>query len=195
MPIKPPVSGTTKATKTKVATTVPVMYEGTANKISARRAFLQRRSAAKILARLAGKPVESLSKEDKSSLEWAKGKLAVLEKSPPLTSKDAPKRQRSEEETNLQGQQPGTKRPKPLPPKPHDRTSGKVVENQFTIHAVIDRGDIDGAMSPSRWDIVRKKLMGVFWEVLKQNPGPPPQCEDGGTGGTLDSTRKVMKTP
>ncbi|XP_037819692.1 uncharacterized protein LOC119609080 isoform X2 [Lucilia sericata] len=35
-------------------------------------------------------------------------------------------------------------------------------------------------MSPSRWDIVRKKLMGVFWEVLKQNPGPPPQCEDGG---------------
>ncbi|XP_037809638.1 uncharacterized protein LOC119602278 [Lucilia sericata] len=201
MPIKPPVSGTTKATKTKVATPVPVMHEGTANKISgsqtaspnantansktprhvtpARRAFLQRRSAAKILARLAGKPVESLSKEDKSSLEWAKGKLAVLEKSPPLTSKDAPKRQRSEEETNLQGQQPGTKRPKPLPPKPHDRTSGEVVENQFT-RAVIDRGDIDGAMSPSRWDIVRKKLMGVFWEVLKQNPGPPPQCEDGG---------------
>ncbi|XP_046804588.1 uncharacterized protein LOC124419399 [Lucilia cuprina] len=155
MPIKPPVSGTTKATKAKGATPVPVMHEGTANKISssqtaspnattansktprhvtpARRVFLQRRSAAKILARLAGKPVKSLSKEDKSSLEWAKGKLAVLEKSPP---------------------------------------SREVVENQFT-RAVIDRGDIDGAMSPSRWDIVRKKLMGVFWEVLKQNPGPP----------------------
>ena len=44
--------------------------------------------------------------------------------------------------------------------------------------AVIDRSVSDGAISHQRWDLVKQKLLGVFWKILKDNPGPPPQCDD-----------------
>lgn len=37
-----------------------------------------------------------------------------------------------------------------------------------------------GPSLTSNWDSVRKKFMGVFWKVLKDNPGPYTQCDDTG---------------
>ena len=60
-----------------------------------------------------------------------------------------------------------------------DKSYSEVAKGHL-IRAVIDRSDPDCAISHTNWDIVRRKLMGVFWKVLKENPGPSPQCDDAG---------------
>ncbi|XP_065370822.1 uncharacterized protein LOC135962846 [Calliphora vicina] len=142
----------------------------------ARRAFLRRRAAEKIIDRLGNKPAESLSTDDLSSLNWARNIIADLQ-NPPHASKDAPKRQRSEEEAQSQSQQPATKRPKSH--RSFDKSFSEVAKGHL-VRAVIDRSDSDCSISHANWDMVRRKLMGVFWRVLKENPGPPPQCDDAG---------------
>ncbi|XP_046808684.1 uncharacterized protein LOC124420321 [Lucilia cuprina] len=86
-----------------------------------RKAFVQRRAAMRLVERLGVKSVDTLTTDEKSSLDWAKALLAQPECSDPPTTSDAadqatsagPKRQRSEEEHALQAvPQPKTKRQK-----------------------------------------------------------------------------------
>lgn len=153
------------------------------HKTPSRRAFINRRSVYRTIDRFGSKPISELTDKEKSSLEWARAQLAELKRTqPPATTgsakppvRAAPKRQRSGEEQ----QQPGTKRPMKAPTRLFNRSFSEVAKNQF-VRAVIDRSVGDGTISPDNWKIVQTKLMEVFWKVLEQDPGPPPQCDDAG---------------
>ncbi|XP_037813344.1 uncharacterized protein LOC119604656 [Lucilia sericata] len=160
----PVVSNSTANQISGTIATPPPASEGTANSISgspavppvqpgdskpsrhvtpARRAFIKRRAAEKIIDRLGKEPAESLSSDDLSSLNWAKSVLAdqqIL----PLTSKDAPKRQRSEEETQGQSQQPESKKLKQH--RSFDRSFSEVAKGHL-VRAIIDRADSDCSIS------------------------------------------------
>ncbi|KNC23264.1 hypothetical protein FF38_04184 [Lucilia cuprina] len=91
------------------------------HKTPSRRAF--RRAAERIVERHGAKPNNALSKDEKSSLEWAKNKLSSL--------------------------------------------IGLSV-----------RSNSDGAISQDKWGIIRQRMLGVYWNILKENPGPAPQNDD-----------------
>lgn len=145
------------------------------------RAFTARRSALRTIDRLGNKPVDELTEKEKSSLEWARAQLVELKRPlPPATTGQAqpsvtaaPKRQRSEEET----QKSRSKRPKPA--RLNNRPYNEIVKDSL-VRAVIDRSAEDGAISHEKWGIVQIKLMEVYWKVLEGDPGPPPQCDDAG---------------
>ncbi|XP_046805220.1 uncharacterized protein LOC124419501 [Lucilia cuprina] len=155
--------------------------QSTRHKKPSKRAATTRRSAYRIIELLGSKPPGELTTEQSASLQWAKTQIAGKDKaSPPAEVKTeaAPKRQRSEEEAASASQQLGTKRPKQTQ-KSMTRSFSEVAKDSL-VRAVIDRSDVDGSISQSNWDEVKQKLMGVFWQVLKENPGTPPQCDDAG---------------
>lgn len=155
------------------------------HKNPSRKAFLNRRSAYRTVDRLGIKPVEELSEQEKSSLQWARALIEEYQRSRPQPSagldqvkpvtKAAPKRQRSEEEQ----QQSRTKRPKHKPTRLFNMPFNEVVKNRLIL-AVVDRSVGDGAISHSNWEMVKVKLLEVFWKVVESDPGPPPQCDDAG---------------
>lgn len=150
---------------------------------ASKRAFITRRSAYKIISRLGGKPVGELTEQEKTSLQWAKTHIEGLKRGSPSAKEGnperkpteaAPKRQRSGEDTL-----PGTKRSKYTPQRPQTR-SYKDVAKDHLIWAIIDRNASDGTISSKNWKLVVVALSRAFLNVLRGNPGPPPQCEDAG---------------
>ncbi|XP_065364430.1 uncharacterized protein LOC135957581 [Calliphora vicina] len=149
------------------------------HKNPARRAATTRRSAYRFVEALGSKKVEDLTKEQQASLSWAKAYIAGLKTAPPSAELPAgPKRQRSEEDTATKSQQPGPKRPKAAQ-RSLAKSFSEIVKDSL-VRAVIDRSANDGSISQLNWDMVKQKLVGVFWKVLKENPGTPPQCDDAG---------------
>lgn len=206
-PAKTPASGATgsgmaKSSQPVKASQVPFVKEGTAtesscsnptpppatsgNPLSAsrhkndsRRAALKKRSAKRFISGLGSKPADQLTNEQAATLAWAKAYVELPAKPPHAPTKEAmPKRQRSEEEAAAATQQPDPKRPKPAP-RTDNRSFSEVIKNNLT-RAIVNRSDSDGAISHDQWDVVNHKLSGVFWRILKENPGPPPQCADAG---------------
>ncbi|XP_065356217.1 uncharacterized protein LOC135950613 [Calliphora vicina] len=105
--------------------------------------------------------------------------IAGLKTAPPSAESSAvPKRQRSEEDATIKSQQPGPKRPKAAQ-RSLAKSFSEIVKDNL-VRAVIDRSVNDESISQSNWDMVKQKLVGVFWKVLKENPGTPPQCDDAG---------------
>lgn len=171
------VSPNRKKTANQISGSQPVADERPRKHVTpARRAFIRQRAAERIVGQLAKKPAESLNTDELTSLKWARTFLADRQK-PPSTSSDMPKRQRSEEEVILQGQQPVTKRHKLH--SSVDKPFNEVIKNHL-VRAVIDRSNADCTISHANWELVRKSLMKVLGLVLKNNPGPFPQCEDAG---------------
>ena len=153
------------------------------HKTPSKRAFTTRRSAYKIVNRLGAKPVDELTEQEQSSLQWARTHLEGLQRvSPPtedgkpkrMPSEVAPKRQRSEEDPL-----PGTKRSKNIPARSQTR-SYKEVTKDHLIWAIIDRNSSDGTISSGNWKLVVMALSGAFFKFVREHPGPPPQCEDVG---------------
>lgn len=142
-----------------------------------RRAFVERRAAARIIDKVGSKPAESLTPEENSRLTWARKLVAKLQETSSLTSSDAPKRQRSEEETVLQSQQPDKKRLRPQ--RSSDKSYSQVAKDQLVM-AILDRGNPDNSITPANWITVKRKIMGMVGRVLKDNPGPYPRCEEAG---------------
>lgn len=207
--VKTPSSGVTKSTLVKsgcnVTSHVPIAQEESVeispgssgvppkapsadqerprHKTPSKRAFSIRRSAYRTIDRFGNKPAEELTEKEKSSLEWARARIAELKTAQPPAATDsaqptvkaAPKRQRSGEEQ----QQPRTKRPMKAPTRLFNRPFNEVAKDQL-MWAVIDRNVGDGTISPNNWEIVKSKLMEVYWKILEQDPGPPPQCDDAG---------------
>ncbi|XP_037828129.1 uncharacterized protein LOC119616054 [Lucilia sericata] len=157
------------------------------HKTPSRRAFAHRRAAERIVERHGAKPNNVLSKDEKSSLEWAKSILARQQDSNPpakaevtKSAAEAPKRQRSEEESpSLSTIQPTTKRPKKAQTVVVNRPFSEVAKNPL-VRAIIDRSNSDGAISQDKWGIIRQRMLGVYWKILKENPGPAPQNDDAG---------------
>ena len=152
-----------------------------------RRAFVVRRAALRTVEKLGSTPEDRLTPEEKSSLIWARALLAKQEEAA-STSADvcnsaatgAPKRQRSGEETSPPvKQQPETKRQRQNSPRIVNRPFSEVARNPL-VRAIIDRGVSDGAISQEKWVLIRQKLLGVYWQILKENPGPSPQNDDAG---------------
>lgn len=142
---------------------------------NSKRVYTSRRNAYKIKARLGDKPADALSEEEKSSLAWAMGIIAQHEAF--LKDRTAPKRQRSSEE-----QLPGTKRPRPphaRTVRQHQRPFSEVAKDALVL-ALIDRSVSDGTISRTNWKKVELALLRVYWDILSKNPGPAPQCRDGG---------------
>ncbi|XP_046808734.1 uncharacterized protein LOC124420333 [Lucilia cuprina] len=153
-----------------------------------RKAFVQRRAAMRLVERLGVKSVDTLTTDEKSSLDWAKALLAQPECSDPPTTSDAadqatsagPKRQRSEEEHALQAvPQPKTKRQKQFETRIVNRPYSEVAKNPL-VRAIVDKSVNDGAISQDKWLIIRQKMLEVYWKILKENPGPSPQNDDAG---------------
>ncbi|XP_037812744.1 uncharacterized protein LOC119616483 [Lucilia sericata] len=153
-----------------------------------RKAFVQRRAAMRLVERLGVKSVDTLTPDEKSSLDWAKALLAQPECSDPPTTSDAadqatsagPKRQRSEEEHALQAvPQPKTKRQKQFETRIVNRPYSEVAKNPL-VRAIVDKSVNDGAISQDKWLIIRQKMLEVYWKILKENPGPSPQNDDAG---------------
>ncbi|XP_065354495.1 uncharacterized protein LOC135962813 [Calliphora vicina] len=152
-----------------------------------RRAFVQRRAAMRIIDRLGSKSADALNIDELSKLSWAKAQLAELDSSNTPPSADAanqgasagPKRQRSEEELlQQQNTQPKTKRPK-QEARVIRRPYSEVARNPL-VRAIIDRSVDDGAISQEKWLKIRQGMLGVYWKILKENPGPSPQNDDAG---------------
>ncbi|XP_065354912.1 uncharacterized protein LOC135949315 [Calliphora vicina] len=149
------------------------------HKNPARRAATTRRSAIRFIEALGSKKAEELTKEQQASLSWAIAHIAGLKSVPPSAESSAvPKRQRSEEDVTIKSQQPGPKRPKAAQ-RSLAKSFSEIVKDNL-VRAVIDRSVNDGSISQSNWDMVKQKLVGVFWKVLKENSGTPPQCDDAG---------------
>ena len=146
------------------------------HKTPSKRAFTTRRSAYKIIRRLGEKPIDELTEQERSSLQWAKTHIAGLKSDPPpeddnrpkrSLSDAAPKRQRSEEDTL-----PRSKRSRNLPQQQHVR-SYKEVAKDHLIWAIIDRNASDGTISSGNWKLVVMALSEAFLKFVRQHPGPP----------------------
>ncbi|XP_037824203.1 uncharacterized protein LOC119612468 [Lucilia sericata] len=157
------------------------------HKTPSRRAFVHRRAAERIVERHGAKPNDALTRDEKSSLDWAKSLLARLKGSdPPAEAEvvrpaaEAPKRQRSEEETltSMPNDQP-TKRQKQAQTIVINRPFSEVARNPL-VRAIVDQSNSDGAISQEKWGTIRQKMLGVYWKILKENPGPAPQNDYAG---------------
>ncbi|XP_055837193.1 uncharacterized protein LOC129905676 [Episyrphus balteatus] len=112
------------------------------------------------------------SRSELGKLNWAR---KVMER---ISKDTTSKRERSFEEEN-----PQPKKARVLDGVPPTlrigNTFSDVVKEKVTV-AVIDRGNLDGNISPDHWADVRAHLGFRFIPVLEANPGPLPKVSDGG---------------
>ena len=48
------------------------------------------------------------------------------------------------------------------------------------VLAVIAKSDPGSSIAPDKWKFIPAKLLLFFIQIMKENPGPPPRCSDGG---------------
>lgn len=125
--------------------------------------------SARIIEKFRNVPAEELTPQQVSSLEWAQKIQQGLEASNEgLTSK----RQRSQEE-----EPPHTKRPRPNKIQP--KSYSDAAKNSLIL-GVIDKSVEEGRIPKDKWKWVANAVSSISLQVLEENPGPPPSCEDAG---------------
>ncbi|XP_054729581.1 uncharacterized protein LOC129238546, partial [Anastrepha obliqua] len=137
--------------------------------------------ATRILERYGGQNDPQLSERHSQTLEWARkvvrgaeeGSGKGVEASAPHPGSGV-KRQRSQEEDVSK-----EKRPKigGGPPKSFSEVAKQA---SSIILGVMDSGREDGAISREEWKRVASAISAVFMKVVRENPGPPPNCESAG---------------
>ena len=155
----------------------------TKHKSPSKRAFTSRRSAYKIMNRFGGKPDDELTEKERNSLQWAKTIIEGLNRPAPpaiedeeLSSNSAPKRRRTAEESSISKPTQSTN----TQPRPQARSYKDLAKDRI-IWAIIDRSNSDGTISASNWkSVVTPAITAKFLKIIRDNPGPPPQCEDVG---------------
>ncbi|XP_053958267.1 uncharacterized protein LOC128863211 [Anastrepha ludens] len=136
----------------------------------ARHGYKERRAAFRLLERLKTIPEGEWSVKQKHSFSWA---TRVTEESP-RGSEPNPKRQLSDDPPS----NPSTLK-KPRINKTSPATYSEAVKGQ-QLWAVVDKSNPDGTISPDNWKKVEARLSSVFFQILKENPGPAPFCRDSG---------------
>lgn len=132
------------------------------------------RLATKMVSQLSARPATSLTPAQVNSLEWAKGVCegTVLDAQSPQA---AIKRQRSLEGGSKPG--PSSKRHKSHPVI--GRSFSDVAKDSLII-GVLDEGSQDGRIPKDKWRLVEGAILTVFMDIVSENPGPVPICEDAG---------------
>ena len=145
------------------------------HKCPSKRAFTSKRSAYKIINRFGGLPDDELTERERNSLQWAKTIIEGLNRPAPPTVEDVElssnsKRRKAEDESSISNT--------------HSRLqarSYKDLAKDRIIWAIVDRSNSDGTISSSNWISVDiPAITAKFLKIMRDNPGPPPQCEDVG---------------
>lgn len=140
-------------------------------------AYRDRRAAYRLLEKMKDIPEKEMSEKQLASREWAREVVAKAAARPRKTdaetaAKPAAKRQRSGEQSDQRAKKPNMG---PSPKRPYS-----AVVKSHLVRAVIDRGHQDGNITPAKWMMVEMALLKQFKELLRENPGAPPQCTDAG---------------
>jgi len=155
--------------------------KSTAKMSASKRRYRDRRSASRILDKLAATPEEQLTLEQRQSLTWAKATVGC-DKIEPKDSN--PKRVRSvDEDEAVDSKRAKVKEgasPKAVKLNKSPKLYTEVLKEHVLVLAVVDRGQEDGSITMGRWNQVYDALNEVFIKVLGENPGPPPSCRDVG---------------
>ncbi|XP_037929168.1 uncharacterized protein LOC119663631 [Teleopsis dalmanni] len=137
-----------------------------------KKAHNDRRMATRILQRVGEIPADKISQQQASSLEWAKSILAKSSNKEASKPDQVSKRQRSQEE-----EPPLTKKPRGY--NVLVRPYSEVAKDNLII-GVLDRSAEEGRIPKDKWKWVSAALADIFLQVLEENPGPAPSCEDAG---------------
>lgn len=130
-------------------------------------AYWERKSAYRQLELLSKIPVGERTDKQVEIIKWAEEIIAAN-----CSNKTAKTSNRTGRNANRRK----TKITQETLPK---AANSEITKSGITV-AVIDKGFADGSISVRNWKKVEVALASVFCQVLKENPGPPPSCTDGG---------------
>ena len=138
--------------------------------------FAERKGAARILQYIHENPNEELSEARKVSVEWARKILpAFVPAVREATGKRSLTRDDSQEENRVT---PVAKRTK-THGTPKQLSFAEVAKDRIII-GVLDRNHPEGQIPRAQWRYVEAALALTTFQVLEENPGTPPSCQDAG---------------